>query len=235
MENQDNTKNSVQDSTKLSFFKSLSKGNLIFFIVSYSIIGILILTTILLAVIPTYTGVKFETTPDRIMLVKSSTAYLNLYADDERTKDDFNAIWEAYNDSSSPTIIDTMFNGYTGKGKEAVYEQGSSKSYSNLTSDGAYAVYFFWNDKQEMTNASGETFTYYLSGNKTQITDPTYYTSAAFSVNNSNTANKNTIYLHKDTASESSTLTRFLYTGYANFINLYNAIESLDNADKFVA
>ncbi len=233
MENQDNTKKLVQDSTKLSFFKSLSKGNLIFFIVSYSIIGILILTTILLAVIPTHTGVKFEKTPDRIVL-KSSTAYLTLYSDDDRTKEDFQTIWDAYNKSGSPTVIDTMFNGYAGKGKTAVYDQSSSKSYSNLAKDGTYAVYFLWDDGLEMTDANGDTFTYYLIGNQTKITTPTYYYAAVFAVSNSTSATQNTFYLRK-TKDESSTSTKFMYTGYANFINLYDAIEKLDNAGKFSA
>lgn len=236
MENQDNSKNLVQESTKLSFFKSMSKGNFIFFIVSYAIIGILILTTILLAVIPTYTGVKFESTPDRIVLKTSSTS-LTLYANDASTKGDFNTIWNAYNQASSPTVIDTMFNGYAGQGKEAVYEKSSYKSYSNstLTSDGAYAVYFYWDTDQKMTNAKGEDFTYYLSDGKTEITTPTYYTAAAFSVTDSTSAEKSTIYLRKNNASTSSTSTRFLYTGYINFTGLYDAIVALEDAGKFAA
>ena len=234
MENQDNTNVSVQDSTQVPFFKRMSKGNFIFFVVSYSIIGILILTTILLAVIPTYTGVKFETTPDRIVL-RSATASLTLYADDNSTKDDFQAIWSAYNQSGSPVIIDTLFNGYAGKGKVAVYEQSSTKSFANLAKDGTYSVSFHWDSDQLMTDAKGNKFTYYLSGNKTQITDPTYYTAAVFAVSNTTSATQNSFYLRKKGASESSTTTRFYYTGYANFITLYNAIEKLDDAGKFTA
>jgi len=229
MENQDNLQNLVQESTKLSFFKSMSKGNFIFFVVSYAIIGLMILTTILLAVIPTYTGVKFETTPDYIVL-KSSTASLTLYADNDSTKEDFQTIWDAYNRAGSPTVIDALFNGCAGKSKEAVYGSSSS-SYSNLATGTTYAVYFCWDTAQKMTEADGSDFTYYYTGSKVQVTDPTYYTAAVFAVSDSNTATKNTFYLRKSTATSNST--RFLYTGYANFINLYDAIEKLDNAGKF--
>lgn len=233
MENQDN-KNTQTPSTQTSFFRSMSRGNFIFFVVSYVIIGALILTTLLLAVIPTSSGVRFENTPDRIVL-KSSTASLTLYADDDSTKADFYKIWDAYNAAGSPVVIDTIFNGYAGKGKTAVYDQTSTKSFSNLAQNGAYSVAFHWDTDQLMTDASGQKFTYFLSGNKTEVTDPTYYTAAFFAVDNSNKATLNSIYLRKNTASTSSTTTRFYYTGYANFISLYELIGELEDAGKFTA
>ncbi len=232
MENQDNTNITVQESTKVPFFKRMSKGNFIFFVVSYSIIGILILTTILLAVIPTYTGVKFENTPDRIVL-KTSSESLTLYADREDTKDDFMTIWNAYNSSNSPTVIDAMFNGYAGQGKVAKYSS-KIESYASLANDTTYEVAFYWDEAQLMTDSNGKAFKYTLSTGKESTEDP-YYSAATFAVSNSTNVTNATIYLRMKDVTESSTSTRYLYKGYSNFIGLYRAIEELEDADKFTA
>ena len=232
MENQDNNISVQDNSTQVPFFKRMSKGNFIFFVVSYSIIAVLILTTILLAVIPTYTGVKFESTPDRIVL-ESTAGSLTLFEDDKTTRDDFYKVWNAYNRSGSPVVIDTIFNGYAGKGKTAVYDQSSSKSFANLEKENTYSIAFHWDERQMMTTANGDKFTYFLLGNKTEITEPTYYDAAFFAVDNTNKPTQNTIYLRKD--SSTSTSTKFYYTGYANFISLYEVVGELEDAGKFTA
>lgn len=233
MENQDNNNTLVQNSTQVPFYKRMSKGNFIFFVASYSVIAVLILTTILLAVIPTYTGVKFETAPDYMVLQTSDSKYLTLYREDESTKEDFYKVWNAYNASGNPVVIDTIFNGYAGKGKTAVYSQ-SNKYYNNLAKENTYAITFHWNEKQTMTNGNGSQFTYTTSSN-TEYTDPTYYTDAYFAVDNVNKAALHEIYLRKDNASTSSTSTKFYYTGYANFISLYEVVGGLEDAGKFTA
>lgn len=228
MENQDVTNSTAQEK---SFFQRMTKTNLIIMIVSYAIIGVLILTTILLAVIPTYTGVKFENTPDRVV-IKTESQSLTLYADSSSTREDFYKVWDAYNASSSPTVIDTIFNGYAGKGKEAVYDQTVSKSYGNLANSTTYSVAFYWDTNQLMTDGNGQQFKYELSSG-TYVQDPVYYTTATFAVNKQDTAKQITYYLRRDTAGVNSTSTRFYYTGYASYAGLYNVIEELYDAGKF--
>lgn len=227
MENQEIINTEVKEK---SFFQRMTKSNRIFMIVSYSIIAALILTTILLAVIPVYTGIKYQETPDRIVL-KTQTETLTLYADTESTKADFNKIWAAYNKSGSPVVIDTIFNGYAGRGMEAVYNQSSSKSYGNLASDTTYSVAFYWDEAQLMVNGNGQQFTYELSG--TQVTEPVYYTAATFAVTKDDKAQLSYGYLRKSTASVGSTSTKFYYTGYNNYYVLYKAIDTLYDEGKF--
>lgn len=230
MENQDNANLNTEQG---SFFSRMTKTNRIIMIVAYSILGALLLTTILLSVIPTYTGVKFDNTPDRIV-IKSETQSLTLFADETSTYEDFYKVWDAYNASSSPTVMDTIFNGYSGKGKGAVYDQSGNKSYANLANETTYSVAFYWDDEQLMTNANGQQFEYELS-NGTHISEPVYYTAATFGVSDKNSASLTNYYLRKSTATTGSTSTRFYYTGYANYVHLYYVIQGLEDAGKFSA
>ncbi len=225
MENQE-----IKNTENKSFFQRMTKTNRIIMIVSYSIIAALILATILLACIPTYTGVKFADTPDRIE-IKTTTERLYLYADDDSTKDDFYKVWNAYNSSSSPVVMDAIFNGYMGKGKTAVYDSAKAWSYSNLANDTTYSVAFVWEEEdQMMTDKNGDQFTYKLS-NGTNLKDPIYFDTATFAVSNVNKVEENKFYLRR--AGYTSTSTRFYYTAYVNFADLYAVLDQLHDNGKF--
>lgn len=220
----------ANQSVKVPFYKKMKKSNFITAIVAFSVIGVLILTTILLAVIPTYTGVKFDNSPDRIVLKINSTQ-LTLYADVEETRDDFNRVWNAYNNASSPTVMDAIFNGYAGKGKTANYS-ASSKSYSNLATTDTFSVAFYWDENQLMTDANGSAFKYALSNGQTSI-DEVYYKAATFAVSATNSVEEKTFYLRRSTALDTSTSTNYYYTGIANYHSLYNVLNALQDEGKF--
>ena len=215
-------KESNQSVEKVPFFKRMSKTRLIIACVSFTIILALIITTILLSVIQTRTSVKFENTPDRIVLNINSTQ-LTLYADDESTKDDFNLVYNSYNNVSSPTIMEAIFNGYAGRGKEAYYSQ-KSKSYANLATQTTYSVAFYWDSDQLMTDKNGNKFTYTMS-NGEQSTNEIYYKAVFFDVSDSNSVQEKTFYIRRSTSSTTST--NFYYTGIANFNSMYQTLEQL--------
>ena len=231
MENQEITNSAITSTAHKSFFERMTLTNRIIMIVSYSIIAALIITTIILAVVPTYTGAKFNSTPDRVV-IKSESQTLTLYEDTESTRVDFYRVWDAYNNSSSPVVIETIFNGYAGKGMTAVYDTQSSKSYGSLANATTYSVTFYWDEKQLMTDKDGKQFTYELS-NGTQVTDPVYYVAATFAVSQGDQAKYSYFYLRRDTAATSSTTTRFYYTAYGNYVGLYNVLQSLYDEGKF--
>ncbi len=204
------------------------KTNLIISIVCLSIIGLLILTTILLAVIPVNAGARYTNAPDHIYLKYGSTIY-EVEKDDEVTGADYEAIWNAYLSASNPTVMDTIFGGYVGQGMTANYSPRNSKSFANLATDTTFSVCFFWNESQTMINPDGSQFTYTI-GDAT-INSPTKFYEAYFAVSDTNAVQENTIYLRTNTTSRT---TNFTYTGVANFYGLYNILLNMVDDGKFV-
>ncbi len=201
--------------------------NLIISIVCLSIVGLLILTTILLAVIPVSAGARYVNQPDMIYIKYGSTIY-EVEKDDEITGEDYERIWNAYLSASNPTVMETIFGGYVGQGMTANYSPSTS-SFANLASDTTFSVCFFWNESQTMINKDGSQFTY-MSGN-TQVNSPTKFYEAYMAVDSTNSVQDHTIYLRTSTTSRS---TNFTYTGVANFYGLYNILIQMVNDGKFV-
>ena len=211
------------------FYKRMKKSSLITMIVSLSVIGVLILTTIILAIAPTYTGVNFENKPDRIEIIIDSNL-LTLYADEESTKEDYNKVLNAYNASSSASVMDALLNGYAGRGKTACYSE-SSKSYGNLSTETTFSVTFYWDEAQEMTNGNGSTY-YYTTSTGSQATTATNYDAATFAVSNESKVEEKTIFLRKTGITNLSS-THYYYTGVANFYELYKVLNDLQDDGKF--
>ena len=204
------------------------KANRIASIVCLAVVGVLILTTILLAVIPISTGVRFVNTPDQIYLKIGSTIY-QVERGDERTGEDFDKIWSAYQAACNPTVIATIFGGYAGAGMTANHSNNTN-SFANLATDTTFAVTFYWKDNQTMINANGSTFTY-MSGSY-ENTNPTYFREAHFAVTNENVVQDSRVLLRTSTNTTSSS-TQFYYTGVANYFGLYNVLNQMVEDGKF--
>ncbi len=204
------------------------RNSMIATIVCLSIVGVLILTTVLLAVIPINTGARFSSAPDSIHLQIGSTHYY-VEKDNEATRDDYNKVWNAYLASGNPTVISTIFGGYAGKGMVAEHSN-STTSFSSLESDDtAFVIEFYWKDRQTMVNGNGSTFTY-MAGN-TEVTTPTTFFEAHFVVTNENVVQDSKILLR---TTDTQSGTQFSYTGVANYYGLYNILNQMVEDDKFV-
>lgn len=201
------------------------KASKIASIVCLSVVGVLILVTILLAVIPISTGVRFVNAPDQIYLKIGSTIY---QVDKEEDSEDFNKIWSAYQAACNPTVITTIFGGYAGAGMTANHSNNTN-SFANLSTDTTFSVCFHWKDDQTMINANGSTFTY-MSGSY-ENTNPTYFREAYFAVSNENVVQDSRVLLRTSTNTSSSS-TQF-YTGVANYYGLYNVLNQMVEDGKF--
>lgn len=196
-------------------------------IVCFAIIGVLILTTILLAVIPVNTGAKFVNQPDQIYLKIGSTLY-QVDKEDEATKADYEKIWNAYLQGSKPTVIATIFGGYAGKGMSSNYTT-SSNSFNDLADETTFEVVFYWNNNQTMINPDGSMFTYKIGASVS--TQAVEFREVHFAVNNENVVKDNTFYIK--TTTNDSTSTRFTYTGVANYNGLYEVLNQMVKDGKF--
>ena len=202
------------------------KASKIASIVCLSVVAALILVTILLAVIPISTGVRFVNAPDQIYLKIGSTIY---QLDSEKDEEDFNKIWSAYQAACNPTVITTIFGGYAGAGMTANHSNNTN-SFANLSTDTTFSVCFHWKDDQQMINANGSTFTY-MSGSY-ENTNPTYFREAYFAVSGENVVQDSRVLLRTSTNTTSSS-TQFYYTGVANYYGLYNVLNQMVEDGKF--
>lgn len=204
------------------------KNSMIATIVSLTIVGLLILTTILLAVIPINTGVRYESSPDSIHLQLGNEHYY-LFKDDEATRDDYNKVWNAYLSACNPSVISTIFGGYAGRGMTAEHSTLTTPFSSLENDDTAFVVIFYWSERQTMVNANGSTFTY-MAGN-TEVTTPTTFFKAHFNVTNQNAVQDSRVLLR---TADTQSGTQFSYTGVANYYGLYNILNQMVEDDKFV-
>ena len=224
MENNNVKTENTLPSVKIPYYKRMTKPALITALIAFPIIGILIITTIILAVVPVYAGARYETKPD-YMVIEYNNTQMTVYNNDTKYQDAFNRIWNAYNDASSPTVMDSIFNGYAGQGMTANYSS-SPLTFSSLANETTFAVTFYWNDSQLMTNKDGSQFNYTLQ-NGSEVTTGVRYISASFSVDATNSVVEKTFYLRRDTQTATSTNTHYYYTGIANYYGLYLVLMDL--------
>ena len=206
-------------------------------IVCLAVIGVLILTTILLAVIPTDKGVKFAKPDQMVITYDGQTAYF------ESNSEEFKQIWEEYEKAGKQPVIATLFGGYANKGMKAEY--GKTQDYSQLGSSSSseeeesttstnFVIKFVYNDsnKQTMKNGNGTTYEY-ENESKTKLTFE--FTEATFEVTNDNAMQTKTFYLKSTLDSDTSTKTHITYTGVANFNSLYELLKSMVENNKFIS
>ena len=203
-------------------------------IVCLAIIGALIVTTILLALIPTNKGIKLDK-PDQVRIIYNNSLEANFESDTE----EFKSIWETYSRSGSQPVIAALFGGYAGQGMEAVYSVNAqdyadllSKSSSSSSDDSTknFTVCFVWNstNEQTMKNANGSEYV----EETTQITPK--FVAAYFQVTQDTSMLKKTTYLKSTKDSATSNKTHITYTGIANYGELYDLLNSMVEAKKFI-
>ncbi len=199
------------------------KANKIASIVCLAFVGVLILTTILLAVIPVNTGAKFVNKPDEIYLKINSTIYQ--FSKTENPTD-YDRVMNAYNAGSKPSVIATIFGGYAGKGMTSNYT-ASTNSFTSLSDADTFEVVFFWNEKQTMINPDGSVFKYKIG--ESWSTQPIEFREVHFAIKSDNAVKDHTFYIK----SNESNYTRFTYTGVANYNGLYNVLNEMVKEGKF--
>ena len=202
-------------------------------IVCLAIIGALIVTTILLAVIPTNKGIKFDK-PDQMRIIYNNSQEANFESDTE----EFNKIWEVYQGSGRQPVIAALFGGYANQGMQATYSV-NAQDYADLlsktsssSSDSAknFTVCFVWNSNNEQTmkNANGSEYV----EETTQITPK--FVAAYFQVTEDTSMMTKTTYLRSTKDSATSNKTHITYTGVANYGGLYELLNSMVENKKFI-
>lgn len=223
----DNMANETKKSKK--FTKST-----IAMIVCLAVIGALIVTTILLAIIPTDKGIKFSR-PDQMRIIYNNSTEANFESDTE----EFKKIWDTYCKSGRQPVIGALFGGYAGEGMKAVYSVSAqdyadllTKSTSSSSDESAkkFTVCFVWNSNNEQTmkNANGSEYV----EETTQITPK--FVAAYFEVSEDTSMITKTTYLRSTKDSDSSNKTHITYTGVANYGELYDLLNSMVDDKKFI-
>ncbi len=204
--------------------KARNKANKIASIVCLAFVGVLILTTILLAIIPVYTSVKLTNKPDEIYLRINSTYY-------EFSKDgnptDYDRVMNAYYKGGSSSVIASIFGGYAGKGMKSNYTT-SSTSFTSLSDSETFEVIFVWKNEQTMINPDGSEFKYQI-GDSDSWNSPSGFKEIHFAIASDNEVKDHTFYIK----TSESNYTRYTYTGVANYNGLYNVLNEMVEEGKF--
>ncbi len=211
-------------------------------IVCLAFIGVLILATILMALIPTDKGIKFAA-PDLI-----TVTYGEHYGVFAKNNEDYNKIWEEYQKACKQPVIAALFGGYLGKGMKAEYSS-NVKDYSNIyTTDksdsdneddstetkettNCFVIQFTYLNAQFMKNGNGSDYEY---GDTADSKFKPLFTDAYIQITNDNALQLKTVYLKSDKDSSSSTKTHATYTGVANFNSLYDLLKTIEGSNKLI-
>lgn len=159
------------------------KTSKIIVITSLSLIGILILTVLLLAVIPIHRGFNFEQQPD-VVTLKKSNGQVVLYANKEDQKATYNEVLNMLNAGGDAKILDSIYNGSI-NAKSGVERLNRSQPFSELyDSADEYCLILRW-----YTPLSAK----YVNDNKQTVTYE--YDVAYIQLNSNNGINKIYAYL----------------------------------------
>ena len=194
-------------------------------ITSLSIIGVLILSVILLAVISVNHGFSFNENrkisdasfnqmPDTIVVHNGSQSTI-LYSDKIEEQDGvFNDVFNAVKDAGNFKIIDSIFGGYASKNPGVEYLSSSVTFSSLYSATGDYCVEFRWHAAQKINYQNGDETVEYS------------YDRAYFAVTEGDAVTKVSAYLKA--YNTSNTYSRVVYYAYLNTSNLYEVVQGLD-------
>lgn len=190
------------------------KAAKIVMITSLSVIGVLILSIILLAVISVNHGFKFNQEPDTIVVHNGSSSVI-LYSDTiEEQNGVFNEIQNKVNASGQFKILDSIFGGYASKNDGTEY-LSSSVTFSTLYSaTGDYCIEYRWHAAQKIKYAKD-------NGEQVEYT----YDRAYFKVTSDNAVTKVNAYLRA--SNTTNTYSRVVYYGYLNTTDLFDYVSGL--------
>ena len=183
-------------------------------ITSLSVIGVLILSILLLAVISVDRGFKFNQNPDTIVLHNGSSSVV-LYSDKIEEQDGvFTQVLNKVDGAGKFKVLDSMFGGYSSKTDGTEY-LSSSVTFSTLYStSGEYCIEYRWHAAQKINYTNNE-------GTKVEYS----YDRAYFKVSQENAVTKVSAYLRA--ANTSNTYSRVVYYGYLNTSDLYDYVSNI--------
>lgn len=192
------------------------KTSKIIAITSLSIIGILIISVILLAVISVNRGFEFKDNPTAITIRKTDGEVI-LYEDKIAEQDGiYTEILSRLKTAGEFKILDSMFGGYGDK-TAGTEQLSSSTSFSTLyNEDGEYCIVLRWLNTPQTTeyvNTNGNTITY-------------QYDEAYIQLNSTDAVTKISAYLRQ--AGTTNTYSRIVYYGYLNTSDLYDYVATLE-------
>lgn len=186
-----------------------NKAKKIAAIISLSIIGILILTTIIMANVDVNHAIKCSN-PDKIYVQYSSNSSLVL--EDE----DYDKVLDLVNSASKESSLTALFN-RTINDKPVIVN--SSTSGSSIPSTSQFYVNFVYNNPQKLMNGNKEF--------KDENGKAYYYSNLIFSVTNVDDVSEVKVYVvpyyntNGDVNTNDTTYTKY-YKVTANYIELYN-------------
>jgi len=166
-------------------------------IVSLSLIGVLIIATIILANVKINYSIKCET-PSAVWVSYSNKAY-NKVSDEQADK-----IIDFINNASKENTLSALFNGNLSKKAEITKAESSNKK---PASNSGFYVEYSYSTPQKL-----------MYGNKAHESGATYQR-LLFTVNNINESNEVSVYVFENNKSENYS---YRYTLEANFNDLYN-------------
>lgn len=192
------------------------KTSKIIAITSLSIIGLLILSVILLAVISVNRGFEFKDDPTAITIRKSDGEII-LYEDKIEEQDGlYNEIMSRLKAAGDFKVLDSIFGGYSNK-VAGTEQQSSSTSFSTLyNEEGEYCIIFRWLSSPQTTK--------YTNSNGNEINYQ--YDEAYIQLNKTNAVTRVSAYLRQ--AGTTNTYSRIVYYGYLNTSSLYDYVSTLE-------
>ena len=197
----------------------------IIMITSLSVIGALILSIILLAVISVNHGfvfnenrnvsdASFTQTPDTIVVHNGSKSIV-LYSDKIEEQDGvFNDVLNSVMGAGNFKILDSMFGGYSSKGPGIEYLSSSITFSSLYQSEGDYCIEFRWHAAQKISYVNGEETVEYS------------YDRAYFAVTEDDAVTKVNAYLRA--YNTTNTYSRVVYYAYLNTSSLFDLLAGLN-------
>ena len=186
-------------------------------IISLSVVGVLLASVILMALIPINFNLKVQNEPDIIKIYSSgnqvkAVSKVGSAAD----KEIYNKILEIYNDAGSHSTLNSLFLGLWGKGVSAGF--GDAKSLTSLYPSGTYCIEFWYNKSQKMIDGDGSQYVWQDNGKQS-------YTRLFIPVKNSSDVEQLTYYVTE--SEQVSPSPRLTYTCYGSQAKLFRYLNSL--------
>ena len=187
-------------------------------ITSLSVIGVLILSILLLAVISVNRGFKFNQDPDTIVLHNGSNSVV-FYSDKiEEQGGVFTDVLNKVKNSGNFKILDSIFGGYSSKTDGTEY-LSSSVTFSTLyaTTDD-YCIEYRWHAVQKIKYTNNDSEVEYS------------YDRAYFAITKEDAVTKVSAYLRA--ANTTNTYSRVVYYGYLNTSDIFEYVSTYFENNK---
>ncbi len=182
-------------------------------IVALSLIGLLAVTTIVLACIQ-YNYNRLQLSQVEYITIYNNGDTKTLFSDVEEEKEEVNQLISLYKKAQKQNLLNALFQGNVNKEVEVTR---STTTNLNTTVKNAVAIQFYF-EKEQKIMVGGKAYTY----NNNEVT----YRYATIVLSNNHNVEEYTLYFSNNV---SSTTTVYSITGLAHFADLYQYVVEYDN------